>query len=105
MLTRAVEINPNYADARFNLGRVLGSQNRIDEAITLFQAAHELDPDDAEILYNLGLALGMAHRWEAAATCYRQVLQRDPNYPGAEQALKRAEERMNANAATGKIAP
>ncbi len=105
MLTRAVEINPNYADARFNLGRVLGSQNRIDEAISQFQAAHELDPDDAEILYNLGLALGMAHRWEAAATCYRQVQQRNPNYPGIEQALKQAEENMNANATTRKPTP
>src|SRR6185369_8236835 len=41
---RALELQPNYADAYFSYGRFLASRRRFDEAIAQVERAVELDP-------------------------------------------------------------
>ncbi len=53
---------PNYAEARNNLGLVLASRGRIDEAIAQFQKALEANPTSGEIRNNLGAALASRKR-------------------------------------------
>ena len=51
----ALRINPDYAEAHYNLGVVYGQQGRTDEAIREYQAALRINPDYAEAHYNLGV--------------------------------------------------
>jgi tetratricopeptide (TPR) repeat protein len=56
-LKASVRINPNYANARNNLGRILLMDGRDDEALAELQQAVSLDPNLADAHYNLGYAL------------------------------------------------
>jgi|GEM_PF-2746413 len=56
MYRKALEINPNYADAHHSLGVVLATRGRVDEAIAHFQKALEINPDDVKIRRNLEVA-------------------------------------------------
>ena len=47
-----LRINPDDAEAHFNLGVIYGQQGRTDEAIREYQAALRINPDDAEAHYN-----------------------------------------------------
>ena len=51
----ALRINPDYAEAHYNLGVVYTRQGRIDEAIRELQAALRINPDFADAHYNLGV--------------------------------------------------
>ncbi len=54
---RAIELNPEFAEAHDNLGTTLAGCGRVDEAIAHYQRALEIDPGYAYAHYNLGLAL------------------------------------------------
>jgi tetratricopeptide (TPR) repeat protein len=43
-LTKAVTINPKFADAHYNLGVALAKQGRLDESIRHFTKALQADP-------------------------------------------------------------
>ena len=53
----ALRINPDYADAHYNLGVAYEQQDRTDEAIREYQAALRVNPDYADAHYNLGVDL------------------------------------------------
>jgi tetratricopeptide (TPR) repeat protein len=52
-LNRAVELNPNWADARFELGLYYEDQHKTNEAIIQYEAAAALDPNNAKTHYRL----------------------------------------------------
>ena len=54
---RALELEPNFAEAHYNMGSALKSQGRLDEAVGCYRRALELKPDYASALNNLGNAL------------------------------------------------
>jgi Flp pilus assembly protein TadD len=53
----AVELNPDYPEARNNLGKLLVHRAELDGAVDEFRKALALRPDFAEAHENLGLAL------------------------------------------------
>jgi len=53
---RAVEIDPRYALAYFDLGNVLDETGRVHEAIEAYRNALHLAPTYADANYNLALA-------------------------------------------------
>ena len=58
---RAIELDPNYIDAYYNLGSILEYLNRNDEALTIFKQIMVRKPDDYESVYkaaNLSNKLG-----------------------------------------------
>jgi Flp pilus assembly protein TadD len=57
-----VETNPQYAEARNNLGIIMARRGRIEEAIAQFQNALDANPASAEIRNNLGAALASRKR-------------------------------------------
>ena len=59
---KAVETNPQYAEAGNNLGIILARSGRIEEAIAQFQKALEANPTSGEIRNNLGAALASRKR-------------------------------------------
>ncbi|HSB77599.1 MAG TPA: tetratricopeptide repeat protein [Candidatus Methylomirabilis sp.] len=54
LLQRATQLDPNLADAHFNLAITYGRLNRLDAAIAAMREAIRLHPDDAEAQMNLG---------------------------------------------------
>jgi Tfp pilus assembly protein PilF len=54
LLQRAVESNPDLADAHYNLAIVYGRLNRLDAAMAAMREVIRRHPDDAEALMRLG---------------------------------------------------
>ena len=54
---KAIEINPDYAEAHYNLGNILKDFDKLQDAEISYRKAIELKPDYAEAYSNLGLSL------------------------------------------------
>jgi serine/threonine-protein kinase len=74
---RALELQPNYADAYFSYSRFLASRRRLDEAIAQLSHAVELDPLSVSLQANRALLDYFAGRYDDAATRLRDLLRQD----------------------------
>jgi hypothetical protein len=54
---RAVDLDPDLADAQYNLGVLYQSERRLKEAVPRFKEALRVKPEDADSHYQLALAL------------------------------------------------
>jgi tetratricopeptide (TPR) repeat protein len=86
-LQRAVELEPDNADAWRELAEALLSDGRAVEATAAFRRALELRPDDAATLLDLAHAARAAGNDEEAIGYVNQAVERDANSPGALHAL------------------
>jgi TolB-like protein/DNA-binding winged helix-turn-helix (wHTH) protein len=78
---RAIELNPNYAQAHQWYGNLLlGPEGRHEEAIAELQRARELDPLSLIINADAGFAYFLAGRYDAALQDYKKVLATNPNF-------------------------
>ncbi len=84
---KALQINPDYADAHYNLGNALLQKGDVDEAIAQYQRALQIHPDYVEASYNLGNALLQKGDAEAAVAQYQRVLQFNPDNADAQNNL------------------
>jgi len=94
---KAVQINPNCADAHNNLGLVLLPKARVDDAIAHCQMALRLRPDYKETHINLGNALVQKGRVDEAISQYEEALRISSDYAEAHNDL------ANALLAKGKV--
>src|SRR5258708_886089 len=74
LFTRAVEIQPDFAEAHNNRGVVLQELKRWDEALQSFERAVALRPAYADALYNRGLVLLQLRRWAEALQSFERAL-------------------------------
>ena len=78
---KAIELNPNSADAHARLAMSLSNAGRHEEAIALLERAIRLNPYPPNwYLANLGNAYRNAGKYEDAVTLFKRVLSRNPNY-------------------------
>ena len=77
----AIRLNSNYPEAHNNLGGVLASQGRLEEAITEYRQAIALRPNFPEAWFALGIALVNQGRLDEAIAAYRQVIAFRPDAP------------------------
>ena len=80
---RALELNPNYANAHHWYGEFLSWDARPTEAISHLRRAVELDPLNMQYNTNLGQAFGNARQYDASVEQLKKTLEVDPNYPQA----------------------
>jgi len=82
LLTRAVEIDPDYLIAHQMLGRMLQKQGNLKDAEFHFRRCLKIDPD--EYWSNLFLAnlLGVMGRNEEAEKAYRHAIELEPELEG-----------------------
>jgi superkiller protein 3 len=83
----ATELNPKDSGAWDNLGKALGSQDKVDEAIACFQKALQIEPRNYEAEFNLGLSLLHQNRRDEAKTHFQAALRLQPGFAPAQQAL------------------
>ena len=77
---KAIQLNPNDADAYYNLGIALSDQKKLDAAVAAYQKAIQLNPNYALAYYNLGNALSKQKKLDAAVAAYEKAIQLNPNY-------------------------
>jgi tetratricopeptide (TPR) repeat protein len=81
---RALKLDPNYADARYNLAFALLSQNRAKEAVPHFNQLIKNSPRDPLLYDGLGQSLENLGQWTEAFAAYRRAIAlnpRDSSYP------------------------
>jgi len=86
---RALELNPNYANAQHWYGLFLSWDARHSDAISHLRRAVELDPLNLQYNANLGQALGDAKQYDAGVEQLKKTLEMDPNYAQAHGQLAR----------------
>ena len=80
---RALDLDPELADAHVNLGRHLHLAGERGRAEPHYRDAVRLDPDDPTPHYNLGVLLDECGRKDEAILAYRQAILRDPDFADA----------------------
>ena len=78
---KAIELDPEYADAYCNLGAVRYNQGQRAAARRAFEACLARYADHVEANFNLANVLEEAGEDEQALTLYRRALAADPLYP------------------------
>jgi DNA-binding winged helix-turn-helix (wHTH) protein/tetratricopeptide (TPR) repeat protein len=77
---RAIELNPNYANAHHQLGQTLGRAGRFAEAETHFQNALAIDPLSLIINRHYGEILLFAGKYDAAFDQLEKTARLDANF-------------------------
>ncbi|MBF0329841.1 MAG: glycosyltransferase [Nitrospirae bacterium] len=79
----AVRLEPCYAEAYNNLGKISKDNGDIDKAIFYYQKALQCSPEYAVGYYNLGNAFLMKNEKQKALRCYDKAIQINPLYAEA----------------------
>jgi tetratricopeptide (TPR) repeat protein len=80
---KAIELNPNYPDARALYSNYLAGMKRPEEAMAQARRAQELDPFNALFQGWIGANLTLAGRYDDAIVQFRKVLRMAPDLPFA----------------------
>ena len=91
---RAVEADPDFADAHCNLGSVYFNMDRRKQARASFERAVELQPGHVEASLNLGTLREEEGADEAALRHYRAALALDPVFPDTHVSLALVYEKL-----------
>lgn len=76
---RAVQLRPDYSEARMALGISQLAGGNYQEALTNFQAAARLSPTLVAVHLNLADAYRANKQWEQAKATFEKALQMEPN--------------------------
>jgi TolB-like protein/DNA-binding winged helix-turn-helix (wHTH) protein/Flp pilus assembly protein TadD len=87
---RAIELNPNYANAHHWYAEYLSLAGRHEAAIREAERARELDPFSSIIHTWVGSRYFFASRYDLAIEQYRNVVELDPTFVPARLALGQA---------------
>ena len=80
---RAIEINPEFAEALANLGLLLNGKGLRAEAISIYRQSISLQPNNPEVHCNLGSALSEDGLLDEAMNCYRRAIEINPEFANA----------------------
>ncbi|MBN1881851.1 MAG: tetratricopeptide repeat protein [Deltaproteobacteria bacterium] len=83
----AIEIDPNYSDAYYNLGKVYSHLEDYSSAEEYYITAIEIDPDDARYHYNLAIVYGKMEMLDKSEEEYLYAISIDPFYDKAHNNL------------------
>lgn len=86
-LNRAVQLVPEFVEARNNLGKLYLKQGKINEAIECFTELAKREDAPAEVYYSLASALLMQKRYDEAIKQLAIALELDPDYAHAPSAM------------------
>jgi tetratricopeptide (TPR) repeat protein len=84
---RAVELRPDYAEARTALGIQMLAGGNYEDALAHFKAAAALVPTLPEVHVNLGDAYRATEDWTASQEAYRRALSLEDRLPEAHYGL------------------
>jgi tetratricopeptide (TPR) repeat protein len=82
-LLKAIQIDPNYIEARLNLGFVYETNGDTDKAIEQYRKAIQINPSFAKAYNNLGVSLLKQDKTDEAIQNIQKALQLDPGLAAA----------------------
>src|SRR5262249_17930279 len=94
LVSRAIQCNPGNATYHSNLGQVLTTLGRFDEANQSLQTALSLNPNLPEVHNNLGHLLLLQNRFDQATEHLRRAIALEPAYIQAHANLATAMEKQ-----------
>jgi tetratricopeptide (TPR) repeat protein len=77
-LSDAVILDPDFVEARLDLGTIYAKADRPEEALDQYERALKLEPNLALLHSNEAAAFVMLSRWKEAERAARRALQLDP---------------------------
>jgi tetratricopeptide (TPR) repeat protein len=86
-LTRALQVKPDFPEARNALGICYLTKGQLEKAVSEFSEATRLKPDYASAHNNLATTLGELGRTEQAIHEFSEAVRLDPNYVDAHDNL------------------
>ncbi len=84
---RAIQLQPDFIHAHFNLARNLMQQGRTAEAIAELRRTLQIDPNHIRALNMLGMALGRQQKFDEAQAYLKKAVRLDPNHAEARSNL------------------
>ena len=96
---RALALEPSFADAHVNLGRLLHEARELEPALDHYQRALAARPDDATAAFNRAVVLDDLGRADQAIAAYARALELDPALADAHYNLARLYERAGRETA------
>ena len=84
---RLVDLVPENAEARYNLGLALKNKDQLEDAVAELKKAVELKPDLAEANYTLGVILLQQAKLDEAGQAFRSAIASRADYAEAHYAL------------------
>lgn len=81
---RTLTINPQDADAHFQLGLICFERKNFEQAKTYFEKASDIDPKESEYQFYLGLVEEELSNFGEAFGHFEKVYYHDPNYKFGE---------------------
>jgi TolB-like protein/Tfp pilus assembly protein PilF len=87
---RAIELNPNNANAHHRYGLALSDRGRFDEALFEYRRAQQLEPLAPRINMDLGVELMRRGQFDLAIDQLKKTLELQPDFATAERELGRA---------------
>jgi protein O-mannosyl-transferase len=88
-LSDSLSLEPEYADARFDLGRIYAMRGDLNRALGEFAVIFRTEPRYALYHYELGRIFEGAKAVDKAKQEYERALQLDPGFSRAKEALDR----------------
>jgi adenylate cyclase len=86
-LRRAIELNPNYGQARHWYALYLAKMGRHEEAVAEAREAQRLDPLSLPMNLTIALVLCFARRYDQSITEIKRVIEMDANFAAAHSTL------------------
>ncbi len=84
---RALELQPDFAEAHNGLGGILKKQGKLEEAAVRCRRALELQPDFAGVHNTLGVILSAQGNSDEAIACFQRTLELRPDFAEAYNSL------------------
>ena len=84
---RALELNPNYAEAYNNLGEALGELKQYPRALEVFSKAIALDPTLLKAKYNQAVSYDRMRNFRYSEFVFRSLIKSSPGYSLAYDGL------------------
>jgi tetratricopeptide (TPR) repeat protein len=84
---QALQIQPDYTEAHYNLSVAFNNLGQLDKAIVSYKKTLKIKPDYPEAHYNLGVIFNNQGKLSAAISCYQHAIKFKPNYTKAHSNL------------------
>ena len=81
---KAIKINPDYAEAYYNMGIAQKDKGDLEEAIESYKQALKIKPDHAEAYNNIGITLEDNGDLEGAIDSYKQAIKINSDFAEAK---------------------
>lgn len=95
LLSKAIAINGQYADAHNNLAEVFRSSGNYLQAISHLQSALKIKPNYIDALVNYGNVLQDVHEYDKSVDIYRRVLKVNSKHTGTLSNLANLLQQLN----------